>query len=157
MSMKGNMMHVTLRDATENDKEFLYALNRAAYQQVVIQQFGKWDDEWQQAYFNQKWLNSHYRIIEYAKNDDVNPVGTIWLTQYSDHVFLNEIQLLPPYQNHGIGSQLICKEIEHANREGYAFRLQVLKKNPQAQALYERLGFLTDAETDTHVCMSYAQ
>jgi hypothetical protein len=48
--MKGNIMDVTLWDATEADKDFLYALNRAAYQHFVIQQFGEWNEEWQQSH-----------------------------------------------------------------------------------------------------------
>lgn len=36
---------------------------------------------------------------------------------------------------------------------GLSVRLRVLKANPRAAALYERLGFAVTGETDTHVLM----
>jgi hypothetical protein len=47
-------MEFTAKIATEEDKEFLYALNRSVYKEVVIQQFGAWDEEWQRQYFTKQ-------------------------------------------------------------------------------------------------------
>jgi len=57
------MMEITKRPAKESDKDFIYRLNRIAYEDVVTKQFGQWDDEWQRNYFGKKWERANYQII----------------------------------------------------------------------------------------------
>jgi len=57
-------MKVLLRKATDEDKEFLRDLNRIVYEEVVIEQFGSWDDVWQSNYFDEKWKAAGYQIIQ---------------------------------------------------------------------------------------------
>jgi ribosomal protein S18 acetylase RimI-like enzyme len=144
-------MEFATRIATEEDKEFLYALNRSAYQDVVIRQFGTWDERWQRQYFEEKWTHTRYRIIEHTGR----PIGAIWVTDCPDHHFLNEIQLLPAFQGHGIGSNLIRQEIESSQSQHLPLRLGVLKHNFRAQRLYTHLGFVVSGETATHILMEY--
>jgi GNAT superfamily N-acetyltransferase len=70
-----------------------------------------------ESYFDQKWLRAQYRVIEHAGS----PIGAVWTTHYADHIFLNEIQLLPAYQNRRIGTQLLQDALEQADQAGYAF------------------------------------
>lgn len=142
------LMEFTAKIATEEDKEFLYALNRSVYKEVVIQQFGVWDEEWQRRYFEKKWPQAHYQIIEQAGRR----IGAIWVTHQNDHIFLNEIQLLPEFQGQGIGSTLIKQELKRARALNLPMRLRVLKAN-RARKLYERLGFVVYDETETHFLM----
>jgi ribosomal protein S18 acetylase RimI-like enzyme len=137
----------TTEPATEEDKEFLHVLHRLAYKKVVIQQFGAWDEEWQRQYFEKKWPQAHYQIIEQAGRR----IG-VWVTHQKDHIFLNEIQLLPDFQGQGIGSTLIKQELEQARALNLPMRLRVLKAN-RARKLYERLGFVVYDETETHFLM----
>jgi ribosomal protein S18 acetylase RimI-like enzyme len=144
-------MEFTTRIAGEEDKEFLYALNRAAYQDVVTRQFGTWDESWQRQYFEEKWTRAKYRIIEH----DGQPIGAIWVTDSTGHRFVNEIQLLPEFQGQGIGSTLIREEMERSRDVHLPLRLQVLRQNPRARQLYTRLGFVVCGETATHLVMEY--
>ena len=66
------------------------------------------------------------------------------------------IQLLPEHQGRGIGTSLINVFLDEARDQGNDVTLQVLKVNGRARQLYERLGFSTVAETDTHVLMKAA-
>jgi ribosomal protein S18 acetylase RimI-like enzyme len=67
-------------------------------------------------------------------------------------VLLKFIEVLPEYQNQGIGTAVIKSVLEQAHHTGRPVGLQVLKVNP-ARSLYERLGFLTTGQTATHYLM----
>jgi ribosomal protein S18 acetylase RimI-like enzyme len=66
------------------------------------------------------------------------------------------IQLLPQHQGRGIGTSLIDVLFKEARDEGKRLTLQVLKVNDRARQLYERLGFSTVEETDTHYLIKAA-
>jgi GNAT superfamily N-acetyltransferase len=141
---------VKLRTATVDDKEFLFDLARMVYEKLVIDQFGKWVEKSQRNYFEKKWKNANYRIIE----KDDNRIGTIWVTTEKDHIQLNEIQLLPEFQWHGIGSALVRKELEKAQEQSKPMRLRPLRNN-KAIKFYERLGFVVYDKTEAHFLMTY--
>lgn len=140
---------VTLRPATIDDKVFLFDLARTVYKQLVIDQFGTWDEPLQKSNFERKWERANYRII--GIND--KRIGTIWTTEEKDHIRLNEIQLLPEFQRQGIGSDLVSNELEKAKKCSKALRLRLLKEN-SAIYFYERLGFAVYDETESHFFMT---
>lgn len=144
-------MQFTTRRARTKDKDFLYALNRSAYQDLVIRQFGTWDEHWQRQYFEEKWTHNLYRIIEHEGKS----IGAIWVTEYPEQHVLNEIQVLPEFQGQGIGSTLIRQEIVRTQARQIPLRLRVLTQNTRAQYLYTRLGFVVTSETETHLFMEY--
>ena len=117
---------VKLRTATADDKIFLFDLARTVYKKLVIDQFGEWEEDSQRNYFEKKWGKANYQII---KKDDKR-IGTIWVTTEKDFIQLNEIQLLPDFQGQGIGSTLVQRELEKAQKQRKPMRLRLLKKNP---------------------------
>jgi ribosomal protein S18 acetylase RimI-like enzyme len=60
------------------------------------------------------------------------------------------VEVLPEWQGQGIGTRVVSRVVQEAG--GVPVSLHVLKGNP-ARALYERLGFVIDGETATHVTM----
>ena len=118
-------IRVSTRLAVEADKDFLFQLCRAAYHDVVVRQFGKWDDIWQREHFADKWGRMEYRVVEHGGK----PVGTTSVSEEADHVFLNEIQILPAFQSQGIGTSLVTDLIEQARRGAKDVRLRVLKQS----------------------------
>ena len=100
--------------------------------------------------FEQKWSRTSYQIIDYSGKN----IGAISKTDHDDHVFLNEIQLLPEFQGQGIGSALITQELDRVEMMDIPMRLRVLKQNRQARKLYERLGFVVYGETEAHFLMT---
>lgn len=60
---------------------------------------------------------------------------------------LVQVQLLPEWQNQGIGARLLTETVADAKAAGASVVLSVLKVN-KARRLYERLGFLVVSETD---------
>jgi ribosomal protein S18 acetylase RimI-like enzyme len=144
-------MSLTARDASEADKKFLYVLSCLAYEEIVVKQFGEWDDQWQRNYFEDKWNRKSYQVVE----QDGRAIGALVVTERDDCIFLDEILLLPDYQDQGIGSTLLMIELDKARRKKKPMRLQVLKQN-RARRLYERLGFHVYDQTDSHYLMEKA-
>ena len=138
---------ISLRPATAEDCDFLYDLHRAAMQQYVALTWG-WDEAWQRDYFQQHFNPEECQMITFQGRD----VGALSVRKGQTEVSLNFIEVLPEYQNQGIGTAIIQSILEEAHHTSQPVGLQVLKVNP-ARALYGRLGFLTTGETATHYLM----
>ena len=142
---------ITLRDAASDDLEFLFSLLRVALGPYVVQTFGPWDDAEQRARFFAATDPAMHRIVE----QDGRPVGCLAVRRLPDEVRLNRVLLLPEVQSRGIGTQLVREVLAQARAAGLPVRLRVFRVNP-ARRLYERLGFVVTAETDTHFLMEHA-
>ena len=141
-------MELTRRLAAEPDKPFLWEAVRQAYEDVVVRQFGQWDEDLQESDFNEKWEHADFEVVEVAGER----VGAIWTTDEGEYLRLREVFLLPDYQGKGIGTQLIEQELARARRQHKPLRLRVLREN-RARALYERLGFTVSSEDETTLWM----
>ena len=101
-----------------------------------------------------------YRMYYQGLDDSVilfenRPVGRLLVVRGSEEFRLADIALLPEYRRAGIGTALVKDLMEEAGGRGLPLRLQVEKSNPEARRLYERLGFATTGENDTHIQMEY--
>lgn len=69
-----------------------------------------------------------------------------------------DIALFPQARGEGIGSALIAAAQARAAADGRSLRLHVMTTNPDAQRLYERLGFVVvpDGGTPTHRLMRWS-
>ncbi len=141
-------MKMIKRPANDEDKDFLFLLNETVYRSLVEKINGVWDDKFQREYFDQKWEKADYQIIEKNKIK----IGAIWVEYEPDQHTLKEIQILPKFQNNGIGTDLIKSEIMLAKMDKVPIRLRLLKSNP-AQSLYKRLGFKTYEEAGKYLYM----
>ncbi|MEM7206163.1 MAG: hypothetical protein AAF628_38275, partial [Planctomycetota bacterium] len=63
----------TRRTATSAGHDVLWTLNCQAYREVVIRQFGAWDDAWQRRYFDQKGAEAQFEVVEM----DGEPMGAV--------------------------------------------------------------------------------
>jgi ribosomal protein S18 acetylase RimI-like enzyme len=80
------------------------------------------------------------------ERDDA-PVGRLRLVDSPDSLEVAGLQLLPSAQSRGIGTGVLLRLAGDAAPR--PLTLGVEKDNPRAKALYERLGFLPDGETET--------
>lgn len=135
---------LALRPASESDLDFLWQLHVATMRDYVEAIWG-WDEDWQREHF--------YKIVQPAAHQiivvDGEDVGTISIGQHDDAIYINNIEILPDWQNQGIGTYIITTILEDARSDGFPVALQVLKNNP-AIRFYERLGFEMSDETETH-------
>ena len=144
-------MEIQFRPATAADQPFLQRLNREAYDELVTRQYGSWDDEFQRARFGKKLQSVQFRIVLLGNQ----PVGAVSSTEHDDHIFLNELLILPEFQNRGIGSRVLASELRHADLLGKPIRLHTLRLN-RAQELYKRHGFIETGRDENYVNMERA-
>ncbi|HEX2076897.1 MAG TPA: GNAT family N-acetyltransferase [Longimicrobium sp.] len=141
---------LTTRPSLESDREFAYAVKRAALGPYVAQTWG-WDEAEQQAWHAADWQLRRPDIIVLDGED----VGTVQYVRRQRGYHLGEFYLLPAHQRRGIGSRLLRRMLDRADAEGVPVRLEVIRINP-AKSLYERHGFRVYGETETHYQMERA-
>ena len=138
----------SLRPATAADAAFVYHLHRSSMQDNVAQTWGEWNEELQARMFTQWFEPAQFQIVVVDGQD----AGLISVERRPMELFLSTIEILPEYQNRGVGSAVIRDVLAQAQAEGLPVGLQVLKVNP-ARRLYERFGFSVVEETATHYLM----
>jgi ribosomal protein S18 acetylase RimI-like enzyme len=74
----------------------------------------------------------------------------IQLFERLESIEIGEIQIAPPHQGRGIGSQILRDIVKRAHEGGKKVVLATGLKNDRASALYERLGFQRVGQTETH-------
>lgn len=144
-----SLNEVKLRAASEADFDFIYQLRRATMKEYVEATWG-WDEAFQQERFSRSFYPATSQIIVVDGRD----VGELALEEKDDELFLSDIYILPACQNRGLGTALLRDLLAQAQTGGWPVTLQVLRVNP-ARRLYERLGFVTISETETHYLMKY--
>lgn len=142
---------ITKRPATPDDYDFLYALHKAAMKESVARMWG-WNEAWQQDYFQKKFDPSEREVLQWQGQD----IGTISVRETAEDLYLALIAILPEFQGRGWGTAVIQNLIHQTQQTGKTFTLHVLKTNPEAQKLYERLGLQVIAEEEYKYKMQLA-
>jgi ribosomal protein S18 acetylase RimI-like enzyme len=139
---------ITLRPATEQDSELVYAIKKTAFRAYVEQTFG-WDEAAQRAKHSENFNPATIHIISYKSAD----VGWIGVERANAFIYVDNIHILPEYQNLGIGTILLKRHLAEGAERNIPVTLRVLKVNNRARALYQRLGFSVTSEIETHFLM----
>jgi ribosomal protein S18 acetylase RimI-like enzyme len=125
-----------LRAATEADSGFLWYLTTTTMRDYVAA-VGVWDEVWQEQKFRSQYVASKWQIIVVGGSR----AGGICLDRNGSAIYVTDIQILPEYQRRGIGSTVLRDLIADAAARDVPLALSVLRSNPDARRLYERLGF----------------
>jgi ribosomal protein S18 acetylase RimI-like enzyme len=141
-------MRPTLRLARPEDSEFVFQVKKAALGEYIEQTWG-WDEGFQRDFHVKDYDPTTIGIICWQGTD----VGWLEVDRGSDNFLLTGIYILPEYQSRGVGSAVIRQIIREAKETQLPLRLEVLKVNPRARVLYEKLGFVVTGETETHNLM----
>jgi putative acetyltransferase len=148
--MSSHTPKYSLRTAAPDDFDTLFAIHRAALGNYVAATWG-WDEQWQLAYFRDHFNSYERSIIEVGGKT----IGFLDVVEREDCVSLENIEIIPAYQGRTIGTTIIRGLISRAEAMHAPLKLQVLKVNGRAQALYDRLGFRCIGDTKTHFFMEY--
>lgn len=140
-----------VRAATEDDTPFLVNLACEAYRDVVTRQFGSWNEGEQAARFAAKVARLPFEVGELAGQ----PIAAVSSSVHADHVFLNELLVLPASQNRGFGAGLLEREIRRARQLGLPLRLHTLRLN-RAVRLFERHAFVVTARGEVFIDLERA-
>jgi RimJ/RimL family protein N-acetyltransferase len=139
-------MQWTLRPTTADDRDFLFALHRAAMRPYVDTTWG-WDDAEQARMFDQKFDPASQEIVQVDGVD----AGTLAVEETDEEIWLAVIEIHPRFQGRGLGTAIIQSVLDRGAATVKPVTLRVLHSNPRARALYERLGLRPFREIETHV------
>jgi len=141
----------SLRPATPADYDFLWLAVKSTMQDYVTAIWG-WDEDWQQHRFRDNFQNSNWQIIRV----DVIDVGGLqfYARPQEADLFLSNIHILAKFQGRGIGTAIVRDLIAQAVATNIPLTLNVLKSNPDALRLYQRLGLHVTAENPERYFMS---
>jgi GNAT superfamily N-acetyltransferase len=134
-------MPIALRPARAKDFDFCARLYFSGMAEIIREL--KLDMALQTADLRERWDVREVEII----TSDSEDVGWMQSLIQGDARFLKQIFIDAPFQRRGIGTGIIHRLIDRANRAGQPVTLGVVKINP-ARHLYDRLGFRTTHEDD---------
>lgn len=108
-----------------------------------------WTEPDQQERFHRTFDPSLIQVVVQEGRD----IGALTVIRMPQELVLGNIEILPAFQRQGIGSRIVQALLAEANARHMPLSLQVLRTNPRAGSLYERLGFRQVSETATHNVM----
>ncbi len=129
--MTGNLQEVT-------DPNIFFALNKEIFSREL--------DEQQM----QNILASSERQF-FLYYHDGEPVGILNI-RHCDHqeAMLHGVGILPAYRRRGLGEQMLSEALNLIFQTYRIATLEVNSKNPNAFALYQKLGFIVENQVDYH-------
>jgi ribosomal protein S18 acetylase RimI-like enzyme len=127
-------INLTFRRATEKDLEFLIWLRQETMAEHLKSAGMEVDEENHLSRIKHQF--EHAKII-LLKNQKI---GLLKLIETDTEIEILQIQIMPDYQNKGIGKDIIQSIIENSSIKKIPVKLSVLKTN-KAQNLYKTLGF----------------
>ena len=145
-------MQITLRPISKADFEFIYEVTRVTMQAYVEQTWGYWVDEEQRKIIYDSINLSTHQIIQLDGQD----AGCLAFEIHPSHMQLTKLYVLPHIQRRGVGTFLVRQLINKAKARKIPLRLRVLTVNP-ARRLYEREGFIVQAQTKERFYMEYSE
>lgn len=104
----------------------------------------------QSIHYHKVFPHAHFLVVEV----DGKPVGRFCVNQFNDHLLVVDLSILPDFQGHGIGSQLIKSVLAESTRTGMPVGVSVEIGHP-ARSFYERMGFAIFKNTESHHVMQW--
>lgn len=141
---------LSFRPATAADEAFARDVHHACYRDVVIRQFGGWDEVRQSEFFAHDWTVPGM-VILYC---DTARAGYAHWEQTANAVVLHELVLSQAFQGVGLGTELLRALQQAAASRGLPVVLGVLRES-YAVALYSRLGFERVGANENHLAMRW--
>lgn len=140
----------TLRPAAEDDFDFLFRVKREALGEYIAATWG-WDEDDQRERARAEPRAWPTQVIVAGGED----AGVLQVDRRGSELYVTNILLLPAFQGRGLGTAILRGLMDEAAWDGVPVTLQVLRANPRARALYERLGFVVTAGTAEHFAMRW--
>ncbi|MEM0896234.1 MAG: GNAT family N-acetyltransferase [Verrucomicrobiota bacterium] len=149
------MANISLRPQTSGDEAFLSDLVIATrevepgYRELVPQErtrLLKDQCRIQSAGYRKEFPNAFFLVVE----ANTKPIGRFYVDHTPGHIRVVELSLLPKFQGHGIGTQLMKTILAEATRTQIPILLSVVVWNHGAFRFYEKLGFRQVEQSETH-------
>lgn len=143
-------MSIQLRPATPGDWPTAWAIQRAAFTELVRRSSGSdWTPEMEGS-CAENWRPDEVLFIERAGA----AIGWIQREHHPDHDWLELINIAPAHQGQGIGAAVMRNMMAAAEARGVPLWLSVYRIN-RARNFYRALGFQEHPRDDVRVFMVY--
>ena len=144
----------SLEPVIDSDLPVWIDSKKACYRVYVDRYYGGWNDEMQvslntEAFGKSRSMSFFRKIVL-----DGSTVGFCGYDEQSDRIAGVTIHMYEKARNQGIGSYFLEQLTEYSRSRGKPVYLKVFRTNP-ARRLYERFGFSTYGETDSHYLMLF--
>jgi len=143
-------MIITRRATHEDDRDFARDTHHRAYHDVSVRQFGPWEEQAQDKFFETGWADAAHEIILC----DGVPCGYTCIEERPDDIHGRELVIHPNFQNKGIGSEVLRQVLARASERQIPVSLGTFHEN-RALHLYQTLGFKEYGRTDTHILLHW--
>jgi GNAT superfamily N-acetyltransferase len=142
----------TLRPSTVEDAPLFYRLIDQTMRGFIVETWGRWDEE---RVRRETAIDSALPGAQVVQVGDV--AAGVWVVERSaSYIQLEQIYLLPEYQNLGIGTALLKQLTGESDRTHIPVRLRVIAVNP-AKRFYEGLGFVVTETKPEFFWMEYKE
>jgi ribosomal protein S18 acetylase RimI-like enzyme len=140
-------IEIQLRQASDEEQDWLFVLHIAAFRDYVEQRYGRWDDVEQRALFDRRDPRNTIEVVSSAGVD----VGACHWRLEDDYLYIELLEIHPDHQGRGIGTAVLSKQLARSDWPT-TVRLSTRQGNP-AKRLYERLGFSVEREEQERIHM----
>ena len=123
-------MDYTLRPANKEDYQYCYRLTKRNMYNLYCRHWGGWVA----AEFRNGFVLNNITMVIIAGRR----AGYISVKHYPDSIYIENIQISPARQGHGIGSDILNRILDGSDKK--SVKLATFDDNP-AKRLYERMGF----------------
>ncbi|MBK6749161.1 MAG: GNAT family N-acetyltransferase [Acidobacteria bacterium] len=152
----GRVIHepiITLRDATDDDADFLFAAYRST-RAAEVTMLG-WDEAQQDAFLRMQFelqTRSYAMQVPNAATSVIvcgtERAGRLIVNRTKTAISLTDIIVMPEFRRGGIAAKLIGQLQKEAAEKRVPLELSVDKANSAAIALYSKLGFESISESE---------
>jgi ribosomal protein S18 acetylase RimI-like enzyme len=142
---------VISRIAEPSDAAFAYEVREKAMREYEEAAWGRWDVLRVQKQIENDIAANKLNIVEI----DLHKVGVMRVDEHPTHMHIDQLFLLPEYQNRGIGTKLVQDVLRSAQVKNLSVKLWVFQVNP-ARRLYQRLGFQVVEQTSASLHLQSA-
>jgi GNAT superfamily N-acetyltransferase len=137
----------SLRSATTADIETIAEL-RARVMRADLERVGRYDEHRVRQRLRDSFSTRYTTVVMSGRE----LAGCVTVRPAGDRQWLEHFYLAPHHQGRGLGTAVLRTVLERADAEGRAVALKVLRGSA-ARRLYERHGFVVEAEDPVDVSM----
>ena len=124
---------------SEEDIQYGYDLWKLTQKEFLEKINGEWNEEIQLKIYKDECirnLENNY-LIKYKENI----IGWLEYDLFNDYIYIDQLHIMPEYQNKGIGTKILNEYIVYGKKENKNIYLEVLQGNERALEYYKRIGF----------------
>lgn len=155
MESRNQQINYRLRKASAQDVVFLFNVSTEAMRPVVesLHPDQTFNTESEFKNYQEKYIPDEIDVIQLDGVD----IGRLRIVRSAESIYIGGIQILPEFQNRGIGTVIVTDLIQESNSVGIPITLEVHEVNTKALNFYKKLGFVEVGREEGKLSMRYCR